>query len=74
LFFISIFAKIFKTNAMQTTTFINTALATVAMVNNQQEQDPAITGILPEGYIMLEEFRTEAKASLTKILNNNGIY
>ncbi|MDR0811277.1 MAG: hypothetical protein LBN23_03240 [Paludibacter sp.] len=59
---------------MQTTTFINTALATVAMVNNQQEQDPAITGILPEGYIMLEEFRTEAKASLTKILNNNGIY
>ena len=28
----------------------------------------------PEGYMTLEEFRIEAKASLTKILNERGIY
>ena len=29
---------------------------------------------VPEGYMTLEEFRTESKASLTKILNEHGIY
>ena len=32
------------------------------------------TNAVPEGYMTLEDFRTEAKASLTKILNRNGIY
>jgi len=29
---------------------------------------------LPEGYMTLEEFRTESKASLIKILNEHGIH
>jgi hypothetical protein len=29
---------------------------------------------VPEGYMLPEEFRTKAKASLTKILNEHGIY
>ena len=29
---------------------------------------------IPDGYMSLEEFRVEAKASLTKILNERGIY
>ena len=28
----------------------------------------------PEGYMTLEEFRVESKRSLTKILNDNGVY
>jgi len=28
---------------------------------------------IPEGYMTLEEFRAESKASLTKILNEHGI-
>ena len=28
----------------------------------------------PEGYMTVEEFRKEAKTSLTKILNEHGIY
>jgi len=29
---------------------------------------------IPAGYMTLEEFRTESKISLTKILNEHGIY
>ena len=29
--------------------------------------------VSPEGYMTVEEFRTEAKESLTKILNEHGI-
>ena len=29
---------------------------------------------IPEGYMTLEEFRTQAKVSLTKILNEHGIH
>ena len=29
--------------------------------------------VSPEGYMTVEEFRTEAKKSLTKILNEHGI-
>ncbi|MDR0836169.1 MAG: hypothetical protein LBN11_06280 [Tannerella sp.] len=38
-----------------------------------QFENPAVNGVIPEGYMTLEEFRTEAKASLTKILNKHGI-
>jgi len=31
-------------------------------------------GITPEGYMTIEQFRKEAKASLTKILNDHGIH
>lgn len=37
-------------------------------------ENPAETGIVPEGYMTLEEFRIEAKKSLTKILTENGIH
>ena len=30
--------------------------------------------VVPDGYMTLEEFRIEAKSSLTKILNGHGIY
>ena len=36
-------------------------------------ENPATNGIAPEGYMTVEQFRTEAKASLTKILNKYGI-
>ena len=29
---------------------------------------------VPDGYMTLEEFRSESKTSLTKILNEHGIY
>jgi hypothetical protein len=29
---------------------------------------------IPEGYMTLEEFRTQSKISLTKLLNEHGIY
>ena len=29
---------------------------------------------IPEGYMPLEEFRTQSKISLTKLLNEHGIY
>jgi hypothetical protein len=31
-------------------------------------------GNVPDGYMTPEEFRTKSKASLTKILNEHGIY
>jgi hypothetical protein len=36
--------------------------------------NPATNGVVPEGYMTSEEFRREAKTSLTKILNEHGIY
>ena len=30
--------------------------------------------VSPEGYMSVDEFRTEAKKSLTRILNEHGIY
>jgi hypothetical protein len=35
---------------------------------------PSTHDAVPDGYMTLEEFRTESKASLTKILNEHGIY
>jgi hypothetical protein len=40
----------------------------------QQKEDPAVSGIIPQGYITVDEFRTKAKISLTKILNKYGIH
>jgi hypothetical protein len=37
-------------------------------------ENPITNDVVPEGYLTLEEFRREAKASLTKILNKHGIY
>ena len=37
-------------------------------------ENPITNDAVPEGYMTLEEFRIEAKASLTKILNMHGIY
>jgi hypothetical protein len=31
-------------------------------------------GLVPEGYMTVEQFRKEAKSSLTKILNEHGIH
>jgi hypothetical protein len=36
--------------------------------------NPAANNSAPEGYMTLEDFRKEAKASLTQILNEHGIY
>jgi len=32
------------------------------------------TEVVPDGYMTVEEFRAEAKQSLTRILNEHGIY
>ena len=37
-------------------------------------ENPASNNIVPEGYMTIEQFRTEAKADLTKLLNKHGIY
>ena len=37
-------------------------------------ENPAVTGIVPEGYVTLEEFRVEAKKRIHKLLNANGIH
>ena len=34
--------------------------------------NPVTTGITPEGYMTVEEFRTETKASLKKLFKENG--
>jgi hypothetical protein len=39
-----------------------------------QFENPIASDVAPEGYMTLEEFRIEAKTSLTKILNKHGIY
>jgi len=36
-------------------------------------ENPANSNVTPEGYMTVEEFRTEAKISLTKLLNEHGI-
>jgi len=35
---------------------------------------PKANSVTPEGYMTIEEFRKEAKKSLTKILNGYGVY
>jgi len=37
-------------------------------------ENPANSNVVPEGYMTIEEFRAEAKTSLTKLLNEHGIY
>ena len=37
-------------------------------------ENPVDCNIIPEGYMTVEQFRNEAKLSLTKILNEHGIY
>ena len=37
-------------------------------------ENPAGNNVAPEGYMTVEQFRTEAKTSLTKLLNEHGIY
>ena len=37
-------------------------------------ENPVSNHVAPEGYMTAEQFRTEAKASLTKLLNKHGIY
>ncbi|MDR0866465.1 MAG: hypothetical protein LBO74_16265 [Candidatus Symbiothrix sp.] len=39
-----------------------------------QFENFATGSVVPEGYMTPEEFRTKAKTSLTKILNEHGIY
>jgi hypothetical protein len=39
-----------------------------------QFENVALSGVVPEGYMTPEEFRIEAKTSLTNILNEHGIY
>ena len=34
----------------------------------------SVSDVIPEGYMTVEQFRTEAKISLTKLLNERGIY
>jgi len=36
-------------------------------------ENPANSKVATEGYMTVEEFRTEAKISLTKLLNEHGI-
>lgn len=37
-------------------------------------EDSIVSEPAPEGYMKLEEFRKEAKASAKKILKDNGLY
>ena len=47
-------------------------------IHNQKQgvrfENPVSNNIVPEGYLTVEQFRTEAKVSLTKLLNKHGIY
>ena len=36
-------------------------------------ENPTGSNVAPEGYVTVEQFRTEAKTSLTKLLNEHGI-
>ena len=36
--------------------------------------NPANSNVAPDGYMTVEEFRNESKKSLTKLLNEHGIY
>ncbi|MCL2649587.1 MAG: hypothetical protein FWD60_01010 [Candidatus Azobacteroides sp.] len=42
-------------------------------IQNAEQKQTGFAEI-PEGYMSLEQFRVDAKASLTKILNERGIY
>ncbi|GHS98117.1 hypothetical protein FACS189421_06120 [Bacteroidia bacterium] len=56
---------------------VHTAYLDDTTINYQQGiqfKNPATNGAVPEGYMTPEEFRTKAKTSLTKILNEHGIY
>ena len=46
----------------------------VSKLIHDTERKQASFAEIPEGYMSLEEFRVEAKASLTKILNERGIH
>ena len=35
--------------------------------------NPAISGIIPEGYLTVEEFRTEAKAKVNQRFKEHGL-
>ena len=37
-------------------------------------ENPVSNNAVPEGYMTVEQFRTEAKDSLTKIMNKHGIH
>jgi hypothetical protein len=37
-------------------------------------ESPIDCNVIPEGYMTVEQFRLEAKKSLTNILNEHGIY
>jgi hypothetical protein len=45
-----------------------------AIQNVKPISEKLFNGIVPQGYMTIEEFRTEAQTSLTKILNEHGIY
>ena len=36
-------------------------------------ENPAVTGIVPEGYMSAEEFRIESKKDLDEICKNHGL-
>ena len=42
-------------------------------IHRYKQENPANSNVAPEGYMTVEEFRTEAKISLTKLLNEHGI-
>jgi len=45
----------------------------VNMLSKNDAENPAITGVLPRGYISLEEFRTETKRLINEYCDGNGI-
>ena len=49
----------------------NTHISDKGTISNNKVE---IKKSAPEGYMTLEEFRVESKRSLTKILNDNGVY
>jgi hypothetical protein len=53
---------------------VHTVYLDDATIKGFQLDNPATTDVVPAEYMTIEEFRTEAKASLTKILNEYGIH
>jgi hypothetical protein len=37
-------------------------------------ENPALTGVVPEGYMTLEEFRISAKEDIRKYYRENGLH
>jgi len=60
-----------KEKTMQTATIYRTEQRQAEFARHKNNRAVLIA---PEGYMSAEEFRIEAKASLTKILNERGIY